>query len=699
MSSSNFQKPQTRQEQQVLEQQQRNKDAGELTELVRDFLDPAAFFKAIKGIGIDYFCGVPDSLLKDICAYITLNTPKENHVITPNEGNAVALAAGYHLATGKTAMVYLQNSGLGNIVNPIMSLCVPSVYSVPVLLMIGWRGEPGKRDEPQHQVQGQTTPGLLGITDSETLYGQSKRFPLSREEALKIVIDQLGKRDVVIIAQDMGHERDFLTVGSMGHASSIALGVAMQKPKRQVYCLDGDGAAIMHMGAFSTIGHASPANYKHVVFNNGAHDSVGGQPTDAACHNVFCFASMKGHVGNVYNQISCPKPKTKHVLSVFVLMFYLISPVCNLVTVKPSDILEICNNTCFIGTTEFTSSDALGVVQNLEDIISKELHSVLFGSVKITNFNWKQGHELKLSDDEKDPEVLIFQKVDVDRTCLLPTNVVKYPVVIPFRGNVVKESLINFINDNCFTYINTNGNLNIQGLHRENILQNIFSVASISNLTTENLVKTKRVNSFDGNLSCEKGSRDCEHDANKQNNKVHNLYTNLNHEIPKCDKIKLPTKDEFFHKYLKLSKPVIIKDAISSWPALKKWTNQFLKNKFGDQDVHIKLTPGGEYEGVEQVNKWEDYTTFKIPEVVKQKLPFPDLVVVRPATMNIKFSEFIDLIENVSSKISKNISAYLEYSSIPDYLPELEDDLKEMPFFEGILKREHLNIWLSDGKW
>lgn len=348
MSSSNFQKPQTRQEQQVLEQQQRNNDAGELTELVRDFLDPAAFFKAIKGIGIDYFCGVPDSLLKDICAYITLNTPKENHVITPNEGNAVALAAGYHLATGKTAMVYLQNSGLGNIVNPIMSLCVPSVYSVPVLLMIGWRGEPGKRDEPQHQVQGQTTPGLLAalgipfqplpdyqegaekvlltakhyMDEAKGPYAilvkrqtflpyklpkdDSPEFPLSREEALKIVIDQLGKRDVVIsttgmlsrelfeyrVAQDMGHERDFLTVGSMGHASSIALGVAMQKPKRQVYCLDGDGAAIMHMGAFSTIGHASPANYKHVVFNNGAHDSVGGQPTDAACHNVFCFGTI-----------------------------------------------------------------------------------------------------------------------------------------------------------------------------------------------------------------------------------------------------------------------------------------------------------------------------------------------------------------------------------------------------------------------
>ncbi|XP_033752776.1 phosphonopyruvate decarboxylase-like [Pecten maximus] len=338
----------TTQEQQVEEQKNRNKDVGELTELVRDFLDPAQFYNALNGIGIDYFCGVPDSLLKDFCAYVTENCPSHQHIITANEGSAVALAAGYHLATGKNAMVYLQNSGLGNIVNPIMSLSVPPVYSIPMLLLVGWRGEPGKRDEPQHMVQGQATPGLLaamGIPfqplpdyqegaeqalQTAQHYMEKTRgpyaflvkrqtflpcklpqeetpdFPLDREEAMKVIVDNLNNKDVVIsttgmlsrelfeyrVEKDMGHERDFLTVGSMGHASAIALGIAQQKPKRQVFCLDGDGAALMHMGTMATIGQSDLANFKHIIINNGAHDSVGGQPTVAANHSSFCYSSV-----------------------------------------------------------------------------------------------------------------------------------------------------------------------------------------------------------------------------------------------------------------------------------------------------------------------------------------------------------------------------------------------------------------------
>ncbi|KAK3102583.1 hypothetical protein FSP39_012354 [Pinctada imbricata] len=326
----------------------RNEDAGELTELVRDFLEPASFYQACLDIGVDYFCGVPDSLLKDFCAYVTKNAPADRHVITANEGNAVALAAGYYLATEKHPLVYLQNSGLGNIVNPIMSLAVPSVYGIPMLLLIGWRGEPGKRDEPQHRTQGQTTPGLLaalGIpfqplpdyqegAEQALLHAKHymeksngpyallvkrqtfapykfKRepeieFPLSREDALKIIVDNLSLRDIVVgstgmlsrelfeyrVEKEMGHERDFLTVGSMGHCSSIALGIAKQKPKRQVFCLDGDGSVIMHMGAMATVASTSPSNYKHIIINNGAHDSVGGQPTDADNHEKFSFSAV-----------------------------------------------------------------------------------------------------------------------------------------------------------------------------------------------------------------------------------------------------------------------------------------------------------------------------------------------------------------------------------------------------------------------
>ncbi|CAG7834232.1 unnamed protein product [Allacma fusca] len=163
-------------EEQYLEQQKRNVEAGVMTELVRDFLDPAAFYQAVKAIGIDFYTGVPDSLLKDFCAFVTDVVPTSNHVIASNEGAAVAIASGYHLATGRASMVYLQNSGLGNAVNPLVSLCAPEVYSIPMLLLVGWRGEPGKRDEPQHRVQGQVTPGLLGEFFSQDTTKAKKTF-------------------------------------------------------------------------------------------------------------------------------------------------------------------------------------------------------------------------------------------------------------------------------------------------------------------------------------------------------------------------------------------------------------------------------------------------------------------------------------------------------------------------------------------
>lgn len=327
----------------------RNEEAGSYTELVRDFLDPGDFHAAVRRQGIDFFCGVPDSLLKDYCAYVTANAPRENHIITANEGTAVALASGYHLATGKPGLVYLQNSGLGNIVNPLMSLAAPSVYSIPMLLFVGWRGEPGKRDEPQHVVQGKATPGLLAACGipfqvlpdyiegaEQALYtarkhmevskspycllvkrqtflpyklkGDAGIYPLNREGAIQTIVDHLRDRDVVVgttgmlsrelfehrVARGQGHEKDFLTVGSMGHASAIALGISLQRPRRQVFCLDGDGAAIMHMGNMSTAATSGRANFKHIIINNGAHDSVGGQPTDAANGNVDLCAVARG---------------------------------------------------------------------------------------------------------------------------------------------------------------------------------------------------------------------------------------------------------------------------------------------------------------------------------------------------------------------------------------------------------------------
>ena len=298
-------------------------------------LDCSRFYELIESRGIRFFTGVPDSLLKNICAYITDHTPSTRHVITANEGGAVGLAAGHYLGSGEPALVYMQNSGQGNALNPLASLADPDVYGIPMLLMIGWRGQPGVKDEPQHVKQGKITLDLLdvlgipyvvleseeqlaekSITEllnrmledsrpaalviSEGIFAPYKMkkladcaSALTREEAIRIIVDRLDSQDVVVSTtgktsrelyeyrdiQDQGHERDFLTVGSMGRSSHIALGIALNQPQRQVFCLDGDGAALMHMGALAVNASIRPRNLKHIILNNGCHDSVGGQPT------------------------------------------------------------------------------------------------------------------------------------------------------------------------------------------------------------------------------------------------------------------------------------------------------------------------------------------------------------------------------------------------------------------------------------
>ena len=295
---------------------------------------PEFFIEKLRENGIDCFAGVPDSLLKNICAYITDHCDALHNIIAANEGAAVGLAAGHYLATGKPACVYMQNSGEGNIINPLASLTDHEVYNIPVLLLIGWRGRPGVHDEPQHVKQGKVTTGLLNVmgVNYEVLSKEEDKaekqiakaikalqnkevfalviekntfedynlqsvekndLTMSREEAIQTVAAALGEKDCIVsttgmisrelfeyrAAMNQGHERDFLTVGSMGHASQIALGIAMAKPDRKVWCFDGDGATIMHMGSMAIVAQKAPANYVHVVFNNGAHDSVGGQPT------------------------------------------------------------------------------------------------------------------------------------------------------------------------------------------------------------------------------------------------------------------------------------------------------------------------------------------------------------------------------------------------------------------------------------
>lgn len=296
---------------------------------------PQFFYDTLAKYGIDFYAGVPDSLLKNLCAYITDHADMQHNIIAANEGGAMGLAAGHYLATGQIPVVYMQNSGEGNIINPLASLTDKDVYNIPVLLVIGWRGKPGVHDEPQHVKQGKVTTGLLNVMgidytvlskeedkaeaqiskavaymqatkecyalviekdtfETYTLQHVEKNdLTLSREEAIQTVAAALGPKDVIVsttgmisrelfeyrTSKDEGHERDFLTVGSMGHASQIALGIALEKQDRKVWCFDGDGAAIMHMGGMAIVASKQPKNYVHVVFNNGAHDSVGGQPT------------------------------------------------------------------------------------------------------------------------------------------------------------------------------------------------------------------------------------------------------------------------------------------------------------------------------------------------------------------------------------------------------------------------------------
>lgn len=316
---------------------------------------PEFFINTLGKHGIDFFAGVPDSLLKNICAYITDHFNAEHNIITANEGAAIGLAAGHYLATGKPACVYMQNSGEGNAVNPLASLTDKEVYNIPVLLVIGWRGRPGVHDEPQHVKQGKITTALLDVMgisyevlskdeneaaiqidkaakalqnkdvfalviekdtfdDYKLQNVESNNLTMSREEAIQAVASALAPKDVIVsttgmisrelfeyrTAMNQGHERDFLTVGSMGHASQIALGIALEKPDRKVWCFDGDGATIMHMGSLAIVASKKPANYIHVVFNNGAHDSVGGQPTVGLKIDLPAVAKAVGYA-NTYS--------------------------------------------------------------------------------------------------------------------------------------------------------------------------------------------------------------------------------------------------------------------------------------------------------------------------------------------------------------------------------------------------------------
>lgn len=303
-------------------------------------------------LGADFYAGVPDSQLRALCDCLmdAYGTDPLHHIIAANEGNCAALAAGYHLATGRIPAVYMQNSGEGNVINPAASLLSDRVYGIPVIFIIGWRGEPGVHDEPQHVYQGEVTLKLLEdmdiqffviskeISDGEVrtamdafrpqlAAGKSAAFVIrkgaltydkkiaycnagavSREEAVRHIAAAAGKDPIVSTTgkasrelfeireqAGQGHQYDFLTVGSMGHSSSIAMGLALHKPQSRVWCIDGDGAALMHMGSMAVIGANKVKNLVHIIINNAAHETVGGMPTVAGAVDLPAVARACGY--------------------------------------------------------------------------------------------------------------------------------------------------------------------------------------------------------------------------------------------------------------------------------------------------------------------------------------------------------------------------------------------------------------------
>lgn len=309
------------------------------------------FLKTLNDEGIKFFTGVPDSYLNGFCNYLLEHVSNDQHIIAANEGNAIGIAAGYYFSTNSIPLVYMQNSGMGNALNPIVSLTDKHVYNVPLLLLIGWRGEPGIGDWPQHQTQGEITTKLLEIlnipyviaSDDDcqlkkqvvkliniakekntpvaliarkgVFAGDKKQdiinctYPLSREEAIESILEILpadtiycattgrATRELFYLREKKGesHKCDFLNVGAMGHASSVALGIALANRKRQIVCLDGDSAAIMHLGALTMASKTDVSNFLHIILNNGSHESVGGQPSAGQLIDFTSIARASGY--------------------------------------------------------------------------------------------------------------------------------------------------------------------------------------------------------------------------------------------------------------------------------------------------------------------------------------------------------------------------------------------------------------------
>ena len=421
----------------------------------------------------------------------------------------------------------------------------------------------------------------------------------------------------------------------------------------------------------------------------------------------------------------------------------------------PQEVYSVLDKSCFLAVVDPESSPGggAGLTAALNALIQAFYGESLvqIGIINAKKFLWPSGKALRVKDGvsgryiegSDGVDLLWFPRRVPDRSCLVrPAHTLTPPVGRTVPAPRTAPAMVGYLNDKCGTFRNLNGTLNNGGRHRLDILRNLFRVESVSE-TTMGMVYTCYMasdNPFNqshawAEFRDQEGAasldhclsyNDCHgsHPTNyhvSQNTKSHTpftSFTNKDHKsrktaqkhnsdselgsppIAQCKVLHTPpTKEEFFHNYLKRSKPFILRNHTTTWTAFSKWTNEYLRKTFGEKEVNIKLTPSGDYEGVEKADLWENFKTFKIPQEVKRQLQFPDLVTVRPASKDVKFSEFMDLINKTARQGAgeRLLSAYLEYSSIPAYLPSLEGDLDEPKFASRLLQRKHLNIWLSDG--
>lgn len=384
------------------------------------------------------------------------------------------------------------------------------------------------------------------------------------------------------------------------------------------------------------------------------------------------------------------------------------------VTLTASEVNDIIDKSCFVGFNTLSSEPIRAIFEPLT-LLFQDDSSVTVGMVDLETFVWKPGRPLQFANSKSgdlEKYIVVFPKRKVDRTCLMSNLGQTYPSAELFTGAVSLQNVVEFINIKCNVYKKAQGSLSVEGLHREEILRTLYHVGDYTDVSSLDVFAVGMSDSqFCSSESCQENNLKSmelkQLKRSKKSNQYHQQcssedcnyhdYLESESEMHKCEKIPMPFRNEFFHKYLKISKPVIITGALDNWQALSKWTNTFFRKNYGKRKVHIKLTPDGEFEGVESATLFENFDDFKIPTTVLKQLPYPDLVVVRPAVANMNLSEFIDIIEQVSNGSRTGFSAYLEYSSIADILPELETDIEEMPLVENMLQLEHTNIWLSDG--